>query len=408
MSSKVNFCSKCGFSFHSNDEFCRNCGNNRERDLSLEIDKKFYCKGCEEPLQPNDLYCPNCGNRTGFRPIITNYHQVEIKKLEPSVQIAPKDLTIFKTMALIFVISRIIAIVIGFFISSFSPLIQTLISTVINLGGIACLTYGIYLLARKYPKLSSGLKVTYLFVLFIAVFLLQTLFDFLFQATTVNTAELGFSLSKLSNIFIPSLIFSLTIAIITFITAYYFTLWLDIIFSFNKTKTFYFYGLLLLIGSIIVQVGILLFIQSYSTTTVNGVTQPVFNLTFSFAYLIVMVGLLFSIGAYIFEIVAGFKIYNRANDLLKGKIAPRGYQSPYINPNYVPTTPYANQQFNQQNPYQNSNQNPDLNPVTTFDTNFGSNSADNPTITTDKFCKYCGSQIQSESNFCRSCGTRLK
>jgi len=96
------------------------------------------------------------------------------------------------------------------------------------------------------------------------------------------------------------------------------------------------------------------------------------------------------------------------------------YRPPYANPNYQPYAPYANQQFNNQNPYQNPNQNPyqnpyqsanpnsDLNPNKVYETNSESTNIINPTPTSGKYCKYCGSSNQLESKFCQSCGARLE
>lgn len=344
---------------------------------------------------------------------------------QPVIQIEQNDISTFKTLALLFALSRIISIFSGVSTLAVGTVIGTLITAIINLGGIACLTYGIFLLARKYTQLSSGLKATYLFVLLIVVLLIQSLFNLLFptkipttstQGTTSGTAVLGAATTELSKNFIPTLIITIAIAVVTLVAAYYFTLWLDIIFSFNKTKTFYYYGLFLLIGSIISQVGIFLITQNSSATTVNGTTSATLDPALLMGTLVLSVGGVIDLAALILVIVAGFKIYNRANDLMMGKTAPKMYRPPYANPNYQPNTAYANQQFNNQVPYQNPNQNPsqttnpntDLNPNKTYDTNSGPNNTVNPTATSGKFCKYCGMSNQPESKFCQSCGARLE
>ena len=52
--------------------------------------------------------------------------------------------------------------------------------------------------------------------------------------------------------------------------------------------------------------------------------------------------------------------------------------------------------------------NSDLNPNKVYETNSESTNIINPTPTSGKYCKYCGSSNQLESKFCQSCGARLE
>lgn len=66
MYSNVNFCSKCGSIFESDDSICKNCGNDRIRENSLDVYQQYHCSECGEALQSKDKYCPKCGNRSGI------------------------------------------------------------------------------------------------------------------------------------------------------------------------------------------------------------------------------------------------------------------------------------------------------------------------------------------------------
>lgn len=276
----------------------------------------------------------------------------------------------------------------------FSSVVGSLISSAINYGGIFCLAYGIYLLAKKYPKLLSGIKVFRYFILLLAILIVQTMYNILFSINTSIITYGNFTSNQISITYFPVLIFTFMVGIVTLITTYYCTIWLNEIYGFfNPTKSYYYYGLLFCFGSILIKIGFLLLSQnklpSSPLMTLGSESQ-------TFGGILVVVAL-------ILQIIAGFKIYNRVNDLLMGKIVPRVYWQPYFNPNYPPKIPYQNQQLN----YQDFNQNPELNPNKTYDTNSESIIVVNPSSITEKFCKNCGNRIPSESIFCQSCGAKI-
>lgn len=257
-----------------------------------------------------------------------------------------------------FAISNVAEFLIVFFTESY------LIVLIIDYGGITCLTYGIYMLARKYPKLSSGLKVSFLFCLLLLTSLI---------------ISIGIDITQVLNNYFLIILLEIQFGIITLITAYYLTLWLDIIFSFNKTKSYYYYGLLYWFGTIIGEAGLI--ISDYSTNS---------------GFSIFMVGVILTLAAFIVEIVAGFKIYTRVNDLLIGKTGQIVYQQPYTNSYNQPTIPFSNQ-----NPYYGPNQGSYQIPNKISDQNLEVESA-------IKFCGYCGSKISSKFKFCQLCGSKIE
>lgn len=349
-------------------------------------------------------------------------------KPQSQVEIDKNDLQTFKNLTLIFALSRIFDLAVGFVTNGFNELIKSLISATVNYGGIICLVYGIYLLSSKYPKLMSGMKIVYLFLSLLAILIIRSFYNILYP-TQVNSSDLSSLSDKILSNYLPGLIFVVIIGILTLITAYYLTEWLNIIFGFfNPTRAYFYYGLFFCIGSIIIDIGVVLFAQNFDFSSINSTSNatstsaPVFTSGAIVGLLILIVGGFSLISAIILEIVAGFKIYNRANDLWMGKTMPRGYQQPYqptYQQQYQPTYNQSNTPYSNQPPYQNQNQSiyqnpnqppyqdPNKNPNKTYDNSYGRDNNTNPTSTSAKFCKYCGAGVQTESKFCQSCGAKV-
>ncbi len=229
--------------------------------------------------------------------------------------IKQKHLNYFKTLTMLFAFSTV-----GAFFASF---INPLLVAIVNYGGTILLIIGIFLLAKNYSELSSGMKVVILFAIGILIHVLSALFNYFYPIPTIDPTNPQNNLQTVVNSFylhapFISAIFIIN-GIITFIIAYYFTKWFNSSFAnYNPTKSFYYYGLAYGLGSVITGLGTYIFALSLINIDLSHISQYSNQ---------ILPGLtLFAIGSVIIyfsvflQILAGFKIYNRANDKALGKV----------------------------------------------------------------------------------------
>lgn len=258
-----------------------------------------------------------------------------------SKQIDQNDLATFRIIAIIFLLAKIGSIVLNY--------ILPILGSLVNYVGTLALAFGIIMLARKYPPLSSGLRVGILFVISVAISLLSTLDSFLSPSqttTTSTTASQAFYAlyQSISSRIIFIVVISFVSAIVILLTAYYFTIWFNDAFGeFKPTKTFLYYGIFTALSSIIVAVSEYFLVHAVQSNniTANSTNQELAPL---FPFLLLMYfGLFLGVVGAIVLIVACIKIYFRVNDKFLGK-TPFNQQKPTYNQPYAPDPEQDNQE----------------------------------------------------------------
>ncbi len=120
-------------------------------------------------------------------------------------------------------------------------------------------------------------------------------------------------------------------------------------------------------------------------------------ISFLAGFIIIIIGFSSFGISLIVEIVAGFKIYNRVNDMAIERIKTTKYSTSHQNfhNQYISASSYVNQSDNDQN-HSHIQHSPQFE-------NYQSN---NPSLI-NKFCKSCGNKLQYESKYCQYCGERV-
>lgn len=326
-----------------------------------------------------------------------------------SIFIEPDDLKTFKTIVLLFLITRIVGFAINF--ATIFPIISILRILIIEIGTLV-LAIGIIKLARKYPKLESGVKVGLLFVLAAVIDFASTSFTIFYPAPSMTVGAtqeyVNTVINYLNSIYIYISILSILSGIAIVLSAYYFTNWVNLGFGeYSPTKSFLYYGVLTFVGNLISISGEYFVLQSLSTLNISTGITSTQNLTpIIFGGLASIVGLLFVLAGFIYLIIACVKIYNRVDDKFLGR-------TPFNKPGAPFQTPY--QQNYPQPPQMGGSQYGTSNPVSsdqqTFNQPPSMNSATNtPTQTPSGniFCSMCGAQVQPGNKFCQNCGNKLQ
>lgn len=295
------------------------------------------------------------------------------------------DLNNFKTYTLIFALSTI-GSVLGNFIYPGLEYLSTIL-------GYLFLGFAVYSLSKKYPNLESGMKTFYLIILTVVLEAIVAVVDITYpqpstsQITTTQDA-INVINQYLSHLFLI-LFLNILLSILIFILAYYFTHWFnENVSQYNQTQAFLYYGILYAVGNIVTSIGLYNFFNALSGVDLNSSNA---NQQLSSALgsaILLLIGSLLLIVALITGIVAGFKIYNRANDLATGKMYYQG-QQPYAQQQYG-QQPYAQQQYGQQQPNQQAPNQQSVN------TNKGVS-----------VCQNCGAELAPGVSFCQNCGTRV-
>ena len=311
------------------------------------------------------------------------YNQTPIRpKIEQS------DLQSFRTYSLVFLFSTFGAIIGNLALAGLGSLIEII--------GYLSLTYGIYMLSKKYPNLQSGMKVAYLFVVIILLDIVSAIVTLTYPEPTYSLTN-GSSAQSIIQAYLPILLiglgFSIVISFVLLFASYYFTHWFnEEITPFNTTQAFWYFGLLNFIGVIIAGFGsytLFTFLANNSINLSSG-TVPSGLLT---ASLITLVGGVFALAGAITLIVSSFKIYYRVNDIVSGKAFFKGPNQPqgYGQPPYGQQPPYSQQSFSQPAGQPSSQQ---------TSTQY---SGQAETV----FCRNCGTQLEKGATFCGNCGTKV-
>lgn len=279
------------------------------------------------------------------------------------------DLEYFKNTVLIFALSTIISLVLGFIGTNLTILLATFVEII----GLSFLAFGTMNLARKYPNLGSGTKASKLLILFIVIEIISSILYFL-----------PFDSGPLMFWYIIAIIID---GIVMLISAHYFTNWFNLLFKeFNPIKSFYYFGIFAGIGSIGMGLGTFLVIRESNFYGENAFTY----------FLFLFIGSLMVIVGEIFYIIAGFKFYYRVNDKILGNTPWNRYQTPYYTGNRnIPDSnlyqypPYGNQQLTTSKP-------------TGLTSPSDNSSIDNSLQLT--YCRNCGTLLETEARFCHYCG----
>lgn len=237
-----------------------------------------------------------------------NEQNIEITIIEPS------DMELFKKVLLIFILSTLGSIVVGFINILFSDLFQ-----IISFGSLG---FGTYYLGRKYSQFSSGLRVSLLFFCMITVILVTNIIDYLFPTPGYSGQKTQAEVNAIIQKFHQNLIVIVPLMIITviiaFSSAYYFSNWFNIAFGqMNPIKSFLYYGILYSLGSIVTTLGYISLmdgLKSVDFTNDTTIKNTISNI--STQLFITAIGGIMILLAEIFLIVAGFKMYNRLKDLV--------------------------------------------------------------------------------------------
>lgn len=325
-------------------------------------------------------------------------------------QIEQGDLNSFKNYVIILIISMLVPLVTGVISSSLGPFIKVI--------GYAAFAYGIYVLSKKYDFLNSGMKVVYLFLLIIVLQIISIVISLAIpQPILLSSADITNYLNNLSS-YLPflfvNLLISVLISIVLLFATYYFTQWFnEELTPFNQTQAFWYYGILNVIGTILLGITSYLSLNALANSSSNltATVAPTSTVPVSTALSSNLVGLVFvvlagaivGLAAFIMEIVAGVKIYNRVTDIATGKIYFRN--QPYGQPAYG-QPPYGQPAYSQQPPnqsygQQSFSQQPPNNQTQTFTQETSSSQ------TGTKFCRNCGSKLEENVTFCQNCGTRV-
>ncbi len=322
-----------------------------------------------------------------------------------SIQIDQNDLNSFNTIVWIFLLTKIFAFVLDFFKS------LALVEAIVSDGGTVILAIGIISLARKNPKLTSGLRVGILFVISVILSFASSLFNYLYPTPTISTGTPQEVFTSLYNALSPRLIYLVTVSLLSgiliLITAYYFTKWFNLAFGeYKPTKIYWYYGILSFIGALFASIGEYMLVQAIPQMNLTSGTLTTQSFTPQFYMSLASTGLggILLLVAFVLLIVASVKIHNRVNEKAQGITPfnqPGAYQNPYQQP-YQPNY--------QQPPQMNSNQYGIINPNKLDQPAYNQAPANNttPVNSSEKnFCNYCGAQIQPGIKFCQNCGNKL-
>ena len=199
--------------------------------------------------------------------------------------------------------------------------VGSVVSTIVKYSGLILFLFGIFTLSNKYPQLKSS-KIIIPFILAMIMDLVLAIFFYTYPLLNV-----GDNISSLSEFYLKvpeqysfylffALIFFIVIGILILVASYYLVKWSNFgLSTFNRTKVFLYYGIIFIIGQIII--GISLFQTGIAfekierrtfilSTDVNSIHS---------ALIIVNLGFLILLLALIVEIVACFILYFRIQHL---------------------------------------------------------------------------------------------
>lgn len=307
-----------------------------------------------------------------------------------------KDLNTFKTLALIFAYSRV-GVLIMIFVS---PILEA----IVNYIGMAFLIIGIFQLAKKYPHLTSGMKVVGLFIMVIIANILSVSVSVLYPTPQINTQNPQQNIQTVVNSFYSHaiVIFSFMAlgGVLTLIGAYYFTEWFNKSYSVVKpTKSYLYYGIAFCIASVTSGLGIYIFAQSLTTADLSTITANSHTLDSTLPGLtIFLLGSFITLFAIIIQVIAGFKIFNRANDKVMGKLPFNVIQQ---EANMQPLqTAFLKNNVSNFKISNSSTSNPDL-PEST-------NTIEQTIALDNSVCTNCGAPLEQGTKFCESCGQEVQ
>lgn len=229
------------------------------------------------------------------------------------VQINENDRKMFKNLLIAFIILQIIAIIVYLFKPVFSALFY-------DAGSLAFIV-GIILLSKKYRQLASGIKIAVLYILAIVSELVVAEFNNLYPHSShispavesiqnqLITIQNGFG----KHVFIIILFIILT-GILMFLTAYFLSPWINTAFNFEykQMKFFWYFGVFFIIGDIITAVGYFLY-DRVLRGVIKG-TRPVTSI--AIPGLVILLGVILLLAAFVLEIIAGIKIYQNLNKVI--------------------------------------------------------------------------------------------
>ena len=295
---------------------------------------------------------------------------------EFTLKYKPEDLKLFKNLILLYVFSDIILIIensniaIGSFQFGgrqpgfFSFIIDTITFILSN-----SLLYVLYTLYRKYPNSFSSKKIFYFYILADLInILLIILSDTNFLPPNYVITSIPSSSDSLNSFFGVLLtidIIFLIGSIFWVIFANYFTLWFNNSFSIktDRIKAFFIASLFNLV-SILLQILSLIF---YSV-----------DLSYGEFLLIEAISVMIYFSAIIIEVFACIEMYRRLQEILLGRYNP--IRQPFYYPSVQPTNLPSYSQFGNKTPvYQDF-----------------------------IYCTNCGAKIPAVSQFCLTCGTKVR
>lgn len=263
-----------------------------------------------------------------------------------------KDIKTFRYLLIGFVILQIIGLILYLFRPVYSAIFY-------GLGSLAFIL-GIILLSRKYKQLTSGIKISILFIIALIGELVVAEFNNLYPHSSHISPTVESVQSQLLSIqngfgqhIFSIVLFVFLTGLLMFLTGYFLTPWINQLLNLPKRqfKSFLYFGIIFGLGDLITGIGYFLYDRDIRFVINN--TRPLTSLGLS--GLIILLGVILLLIAFVIEIIIGLKLYSNLSSLMGTKKIP-------------------------------------------FDT-LGQET---------KFCKNCGSRLEENAKICHVCGLEVE